>query len=343
MSVETLSHKRHVFSRLLIIPEGGFPNSVTLLLRALLHSEIGFLPQTLRFRVFDFMSDSPRVPAAEFPDIPLEVWDQVDYREEEKSLFNNRRDVRDIVRRIESPEGDLNWLGSLYWPGLLERYGGQEAAQIPRLAAFFAALEAHERRRFGRTWLEQLALDLQDLRPESPRTLEVLTRGVRAVSMPDEKRVGVIHLMGSRGATGNGLSQALALSTRDVSRQAGIDIELIGVVLTGPYRNADGNETAKEALEYALLKEIEDSMAWNAMRHFPISADETFQHSGPLWDSVFRIETTAYMAHNQAAAMLNAARILRLMFFTRTGYEWRKNFGNDQMRLKVTELASLAS
>jgi hypothetical protein len=344
MSKQDRKHlERFMFSRILLIPIGGFASAVVLLLRALLYAELGFLPETMGTLAIDFKSDPPRVPKFNFLQIAAGHWENVDYKPRERALLNNLRNMHDLQQQIEGTNSELQWLrrSGLYWPGLLEIYKGQEAGRIPRLGAFFAALEAREYRRFARTWLDQLTNNLRDLQPESPKPLEILNQGVRAISLSSEKEITVVPIFGARGGTGHGVSQALALSVRGVAQKLGIDVKIVGATLTGPYRSDDGTERMKDALEYALLKELEDSMTLRAQRSFSVSATETFSHTGPLWDSMYRIDATSYMAHMEEAAMYNAARILRLLLFTRNGYEWRKNFGNDGIRLNVSELAAL--
>src|SRR5882724_1168187 len=180
---------KYIFSRLLFIPEGGFPNSVMLLLRAMLLQAVGFIPETLRTRAMEFITDPPRVPSNLFPDIPVTVWENASYREHELSLLKNNRDVHNLASWIEKENGNKQWLKDFLQPELLKRYNGREAGQIPRLAAGFAALEAREYRRFAKTWIEQLSEDIAALRPESPMPLEVLNHGVRSVSMPDDKEL----------------------------------------------------------------------------------------------------------------------------------------------------------
>jgi hypothetical protein len=303
------SSQKYIFSRLLFIPEGGFPNSVMLLLRALLFQGLRFIPETLRTRAMEFVTDPPRVPSDLFSEIPVDVWECAGYRDDELSLLRNNREMDDLASSIEKGNGNKEWLKRFLDPELLKRYNGREAGQIPRLGAGFAALEAREYRRFAK------------------------------ISVPDDKELTIVSLFGTRGGTGNGLSQASAIAARHTAQELGVNVKLIGIALSGPYRPADGSEQIKEALEYALLRDIEDSMEWNAHRIFPIGPDETLERMGPLWDAAYRIEASPYMAHNEAAAMNYAAQILLYLFFTRTGYELRKNLGNEQMQLTVADLA----
>jgi len=127
---------------------------------------------------------------------------------------------------------------------------------------------------------------------------------------------------------------------RAAAEELGVNVKLIGIALSGPYRTADGSEHIKQALEYALLRDIEDSMEWDSHRVFPIGRDEILERNGPLWDTAYRIEASSYLAHNEAAAMNYAAQTLFYLFFTRAGYELRKNLGNEQMQLTVADLAA---
>ena len=338
--------RKYVFPRLLIIPLGGFASAVTILLRALLYRELRVMPANMKTLAMDFKSDPPRSPRLEILPLPEDVWQHAMLRDNERALLNNFRNVDELIAEIEGSGGRLQWLlkSGLYWQQLLDRYRRQEAGRVPRLAAFFAALEAREHIRFGRTWFKHLKYALTDLRIENSKLVEeLLQQGVRAESLIDDSRIIAIVVYGARGGTGNGLSQVMALALHELASQLELDIEIIGVPLTGAYRMDDGTEEMKEALEYALVRDLEESTARNAFRSFPVGEDEAFSHRGPLWDSIYRIETTSYRAHMEEAAMFHAARVLRLLFFTRVGYEWRKNFGNDPMRREVKDLASIAA
>jgi hypothetical protein len=332
--------QRYVFSRLLFIPQGGFPNSVMLLLRALLYVPLRFIPETLRTRAVEFITDAPRVPSDSFPEIPMDVWERVAYRDDEISFLRNNRNIRDLTSYIE--HHGSKQLRELLQPELLKRYNGREAGQIPRLGAAFAALEAGEYNRFTKTWMEELSTDIAALRPESTLPLAVLNHGVRTVSIPDDKELTVVCLFGTRGGTGGGLSQASAIVTRHIARMLGVNVKLVAVTLSGPYRSADGSERTKEALEYALLRDLEDSLRWDAKRSFPVGPIQTLEHTGPVWDSIHRIEISSFLAHNEAAALNYVARILEFWFFTRVGYELRKNLGNEEMQLNVADMVAFA-
>jgi hypothetical protein len=343
---ETERLRKYVFPRLLIIPLGGFACAVTILLRALIYRELRFMPASMKTLGIDFKSDPPRSPRLEILPLPEDVWQHAMLRDNERALLNNARNVDELIAEIERPGGRLHWLSKtgLYWQQLLDRYRRQEAGQVPRLAAFFAALEAREHLRFGKTWFKQLKNALADLRIENSKLVEeLLHQGVRADSLSDDSRIIALVVYGGRGGTGNGLSQVMALALHELASQLELDIEIIGVPLTGAYRMDDGTEEMKEALEYALVSDLESSTARDAFRSFPVGEDEAFSHHGPLWDTLYRIETTSYRAHMEEAAMYHAARVLRLLFFTRVGYDWRKNFGNDPMRREVKNLASIAA
>jgi hypothetical protein len=321
---------RYIFQPLLFTAEGGFACMVLLLLRAMLYSELGFIPPSMRCMATDFAADPPRAPQALFPEIPDEVWRHVDFSPAELYLLRTDFDLKKLAQRIGRGDEDVAWLSDVIPIEMLERYSGTEACQIPNMTRFFLAYWASAFDAFNKPWTEKLREHLRALKPDgdSLHALTVLGIPPSAVA-PTPARAA--NIFGSGGGTGGGGGMVIGVTSKWLAAQLGLDLKLDAVLIGGHYRQRNGHEARKDALAHALDLDLTASVEMDAVTEFPLGHDTMARVEGRLFDSLQRVEAYGRYEYQTRGVLAAAARFLRYTYFTRAGYQQQKDVANDDV------------
>lgn len=341
-TARAVDFSRYVFQPLLFTAEGGFASMVLLLLRAMLLSELGFIPPSLRCLATDFAGDPPRAPQSLFPEISPEVWAQVDFSPAELYLLRTDFDLKKLAQRIRRGDRDVAWLGDIVPVEVLERYSGTEACQIPNMTRFFMAYWASAFDAFNKPWTEKMRDHLRALKPDGDALHALTVRGVPPSAVaPTPARV--VNIFGSGGGTGGGGGMAVGVASKWLASQVGVDLKLDGVLIGGHYRQRNGHEARKDALAYALDLDLTASVAVDAVTEFPLGPDAVARVEGKLFDSLQRVEAYGRYEYQTRGVLAAAARYLRYTYFTRAGYQQQKDVANDDVYPVLRALSASAA
>jgi SAM-dependent methyltransferase len=322
--------------------EGGFACMVLLLLRAMLYSELGFVPPSMRCLAFDFAGDPPRPPQALFPEIQPEVWARADFSPAELYLLRTDFDLKKLAQRIQRGDDDVAWLGDIVPVEMLERYSGTEACQIPNMTRFFLAYWASAFDAFNKPWTERLREHLRALRPDGDALHALTMLGVppsAVAPMPAHD----VNIFGSGGGTGGGGGMVVGVTSKWLAMQVGLDLKLDGVLIGGHYRQRNGHEDRKDALAHALDLDLTASVAMDAVTEFPLGPGTTARVEGKLFNSLQRLEAYGRYEYQTRGVLAAAARFLRYTYFTRAGYQQQKDVANDDVYPALRTLSAAAA
>lgn len=330
-ALTTGDYSRHLFQPLLFTAEGGFACMVLLLLRAILYTELGFIPPSMRCLAIDFAADPPRPPQALFPDIQSEVWSHVEFSPAELYLLRTDFDMKKLAQRVRCGDPDVAWLGRIVPVEVLERYSGTEACQIPNMTRFFLAYWASAFDAFNKTWTEKLREHLRALRPEGNALHDLTMLGVpESAVAPTPARA--VNIFGSGGGTGGGGSMVVGVATKWLAPQVGLDLKLDAVLIGGHYRQRNGHEVRKDALAHALDLDLTSCVTTDAVTEFPLGPGAAAARvEGKLFDSLQRVEAYGRYEYHTRGVLAAAARFLRYTYFTRAGYQQQKDVANDDV------------
>jgi hypothetical protein len=332
---------RFRFRRIFFIAAGGAANTVLLLFRAMVWMELGFLPECWRFLGVDFSSDPPVPPADLLPrEIPPAVWDHAAYGPSEVRLLELPEDCAALAERVEAGAPDVSWIGAMVPPAVLAQYSSGEALQLgafTRLALAWAADDL--RPGTGKSWLGLMEDGLASLAPGGEAEHHLVTR--RRVTCQDADPALMVLVGGACGGTGNGALLPLAIAARSLGAAAGQPVHVEALLLTGHYRQRDGQEAHKLAIAAALEKDIEHAVAGgNARFSLPLGSGRELTCDGRLFDAVYREEATGRLEHNFAAAAAQAADTMLFRYAAASAAAIQRSRNNIAFMPRLMKLTS---
>ena len=342
--MSNLNLERFRFRRTFFIASGGAANAVLLLMRAMLYMELGFLAECWRFLGIDFSSDPPYPPVDLMRrEIPPDVWEHAAYGASEMRLLELPDDCAALAERVEAGDEDVAWIGSLVPPSVLAQYSSGEALQLPAFTRLALAWTADDNRPGpAKSWLGLLEDGLADLLPGGEAERSLVTR--RRVSSPDADPPQVVLIAGTGGGTGNGALAPLAIAARAVAAAMGESVNVEAVLLTGHYRQRDGQETQKLAIGNALELDVEHAVAGaNSRFTLPLAQGRELAYRGRLFDAIYREEAAGRLEHNFAAAAAQAAETLLFRYTAASAAAIQRSRNNIAFKPRLLKLTSPAT
>lgn len=337
---------RCVFAPKLFIGLGGAGNELLLIFRALVFTQLGYIPECFRFLAFEFATDPPSPPAKAYPGwLPNAAWENASLRAGEQCFLSLGEDTAALARRMAEGEPSVAWLSQVVPPEVVAAPRGNEGSQVPALTRAALALAADNCDYGGGVcWPDRILEALTALGPAGAAMHQFSTsRRIPATALADGE-ITAIFLAGSGGGTGTGALLPAAITTRWLARRRGFPVRNHAVVLCGPYRGADGQEQAKAALGYALDLDIEYAVSTpEANLSFPLGPEQDAQVTGRLFDAVYREEASGRLSGDGYYGLLAAAaETLVFRYLSRAGWQIQRSRNNLIAKPVVRGLAAIA-
>lgn len=326
---------KYILDPLACISAGGIANDTHFVLRAYLCQMFGTVPKTFHSLAIDFGTNPPRPPAVEFSnEIPPEVWQEVDLRPHERALLSFDGNQAALAERIRGRDPSISHLARMISPDVLQEYSGAEGAQLPTVVRAAMAYVASG----PRSWFDLLKRTLQSL-AEGGSVFDSSSASTPIDGGPSGRGARIIIIVGAQGGTGTGALIPIGIVVRWLARALGIQVTIDVLVIAGRYREPDGQEGRKAALNRVLDADVEFAMApGTAILAMPLGSATTARFDGRLFDTVLRQEAWGAFEHNTRAVVARAARTLAFRYFSSAGFQIQNSRGNVETRARLLTL-----
>lgn len=326
---------KYVLDPVLFISPGGIAIDTHYVVRAYLYQLFGQLPKTVRSLAIDFGTNPPKAPAIEFSaEIAPDIWPEVEFRPHERALISFEGNQGALADRMHRKEHSVAHLAGMISPDILREYSGAEGAQLPAIVRTAMAYMAT-----GPTsWFALLKRALQSLAEGS--SIFDSSREVPIDGGPSGRGLRVVIIVGGQGGTGTGALIPLGITIRWLARTLGIHVAIDVLLLAGKYREPDGQEDRKAALNRVMDTDLEFVMyPGNAVLAMPLGPSTTARAEGRLFDTVLRQEAWGAFEHNSRAVIARAARTIAFRYFSTAGFQIQNSRGNVESRARLLTLA----
>jgi hypothetical protein len=326
---------KYILDPMLWISPGGIAIDVHYVARAYTYQIFGRVPKTLKSLAMDFGTNPPKAPSIEFSDeISADVWPEVDFRPYERALLSFDGNQSVLADRMAAKDQAVAHLAGMISPDILREYSGAEGAQLPAIVRTAMAYMATG----PSSWFALLKKALQSL-AEGASVFDA--SGEAPIDGgPSGRGLRVVIIVGGQGGTGTGALIPLGIVVRWLARTLGIHITIDVFVLAGKYREPDGQEDRKAALNRVMDTDLEFVMyPGNAILTMPLGPTTTARTEGRLFDTVLRQEAWGAFEHNSRAVIARAARTLTFRYFSNAGFQIQNSRGNVESRARLLTLA----